>query len=68
MIDKVKAQSRHRKNTDQNTTKTPIEMPQKHRFVWNHHNLCTLKNRYAANTANTRPCSFLVTKLLRLFR
>ncbi len=43
-------------------------MPQKHRFVWNHHNLCTLKNRDAANTANTRPCSFLVTKLLRLFR
>ena len=32
MIDKVKAQSRHRKNTDRNTTKTPIEMPQKHRL------------------------------------
>jgi len=32
MIDKVKAQSRHRKNTDQNTTKTPIKMPQKHRL------------------------------------
>ena len=32
MIDKVKDQSRHRKNTDQNTTKTPIEMPQKHRL------------------------------------
>ena len=32
MIDKVKAQSMHRKNTDQSITKTPIEMPQKHRL------------------------------------
>ena len=35
MIDKVKAQSRHRKNTDQNTTKIPILIVLKNkRFIF----------------------------------
>ncbi len=32
------------------TAKTPIKTPQKHRFVWNHHNLSTQEKRDAAQT------------------